>query len=102
MALHLSCGVRNSSGKVFGYGLDGTGSIPGVGGLKTFCVQTLSAVHSALYKMSIGDFPRGKGGREYDLPSYLFLVPWLCLCGSLLPHPLWAVMGSVGDKYCIN
>ena len=30
------CGPGNSSGKALGYGLDGPGSIPGVGGVEIF------------------------------------------------------------------
>ena len=49
-------------------GLDGPGSIPGVGGGGGFSsllrVQGGPGVHSASYKMSTGVFPEGKGGRE--------------------------------------
>ena len=50
-----------------GYGLDGPGSIPGVGGGGDFSsllrVQTGPEVHSASYKMTTGGFHWGKGGR---------------------------------------
>ena len=53
-------GPGSSSGKAFGYGLDGPCSILGVGDLSSlFCVRTGSGVHSAFYKMSTGGFLRG-------------------------------------------
>ena len=52
-----------SSRKALDYGLDGSGSILGVGGveifLHSFRVQTGPGVHSTSYKMSTGEFPRG-------------------------------------------
>ena len=61
--LWIKCGPGSSSGKALGYGLDGSGSIPGVGGggnfSSLFLVQTGPEVHSASYKMSTGGFPRG-------------------------------------------
>ena len=56
-----------SSGKALGYGLDGPGSIPGVGGVEIFLHsfesrQALGSTQSP-YKMSTGEFPRGKGGQ---------------------------------------
>ena len=62
-------------------------------------VQTGPGVHSASYKMSTGCFPGGKGGRAQDQPPYLFLVPWLWICGSLHPHPPWAFMACNGDTF---
>ena len=53
-------GPGSSSGKALGYGLDGPGSIPGVGRFSSLVrVQTGPEVHSASYKMSTGGFPRG-------------------------------------------
>ena len=56
-------GPGGSSGKARGYGLDGTGSIPGVGGGGDFTsllrVQTGPGVHSTSCKMSTGEFFRG-------------------------------------------
>ena len=55
--------LGSSSGKALSYGLDGPGSIPGVGRGGDFSsllrVQTGPEVHSASYKMSTGGFPRG-------------------------------------------
>ena len=57
-------GPGGSSGKALSYGLDGSGSIPGVGEVEIFVrVQTGPGVHSASYKMSTGGFPGGEGGR---------------------------------------
>ena len=59
-------GPGSSSGKAFGYGLDGPSSIPGVGGGGDFTslrVQTGPGVHSTSYKMSAREFLRGKGGQ---------------------------------------
>ena len=57
----------SSTDKALDYGLDGPGSIPGVGGGGDFSslvrVQTGPEVQSASYKMSTGGFPRGKGGQ---------------------------------------
>ena len=51
-----------SSDKVLDYGLDGPGSIPGIGGGGDFSslllVRTGPAIHSVSYKMSTGDFPQ--------------------------------------------
>ena len=62
------CGPGSSSGKALGYGLDGPGSILGVGGGGDFYslvrVQTGPAVHSASYKMSTGGFPLGVKAAE--------------------------------------
>ena len=58
------------------------------------CVQSGPGVHSASYKMSTLCFFRGKGGR-----AYLFLVPWLCICRPLYPHPPWAFMACNGDTF---
>ena len=56
-------GPGGASGKALRYGLDGPGSIPGVGGggdfSSLFRVQTGPGVHSTSYKMSTGEFPRG-------------------------------------------
>ena len=56
-------GLGSSSGKALGYGLDGPGSIPGVGGGADFSsllrVQTGPEIHAASYKMSTGGFPLG-------------------------------------------
>ena len=56
-------GPGSSSGKALSYGLDGSGSIPGVGGGGDFSsllrVQTGPEVYSASYKMSTGGFSRG-------------------------------------------
>ena len=43
--------------------------------LFTSRVQTGHGIHSASYKMNTGD----KVGRAQDQPSYLFLMPWLCI-----------------------
>ena len=60
-------GSGGSSGKALSYGLDGPGSIPGVGGGWDFSsllrVQTGPGVHSASYKMSTVGFPGDKDGR---------------------------------------
>ena len=53
-------------------------------------------VHSASYKMSTGAFPGNKGGRAQDQPPYFFLVPWLCICEPLYPHPSWAFLACKG------
>ena len=63
MTLTDQRGPGSSSGKVLGYGLDGPGSIPGVGDFSSLLrVQTGPGVDSTSYKMSTGDFPRGKTG----------------------------------------
>ena len=58
-----SLGPGSSSGKALVYGLDGPGSIPGVGGGGDFSsllrAQTGPGVHSSSYKMSTRGFPRG-------------------------------------------
>ena len=52
------CGPGSSGSKVLDYGLDGQGSIPGVGNFSSLLhVQTGPGVHSASYKMSKRDFP---------------------------------------------
>ena len=55
-------GPGGASGKALRYGLDGPGSIPGVGGGGDFSsllrVQTGPGVHSTSYKMSTGEFLR--------------------------------------------
>ena len=67
MNIYFSTGPSGSIGKALGYGLHGPGSIPGVGGGGDFSsllrVQTGPGVHLTSYKMSIRDFPGGKGGR---------------------------------------
>ena len=59
----LIYGPGGSSGKALGYGLDGPGLIPGVGGGGDFTsllrVQTGPGVHSISYKMSSGEFLQG-------------------------------------------
>ena len=60
----MESGSGSSSGKALGgYGLDGPGSIPDVGGMEIFSsllrVQTGPEIHPSSYKMSTG----GKGGR---------------------------------------
>ena len=61
-------GPGGSSGKALGYGLDGPGSIPGVGGGGDFSsllrVQTGPGVHSTSYKMSTGGFPGVKAAER--------------------------------------
>ena len=63
MYTEFQCGPGSSSGKALSYGLDGPGSIPGVGGGGDFSsvrrVQTGPEVHSASYRMSTVGFPRG-------------------------------------------
>ena len=61
-------------------------------------VQTGPGVHAASYKMSslLGAFPGSKGGRAKD---YLVLVPCLCICGTLHPHPPWTFMVCNGDIF---
>ena len=63
MEYENTCGPGGSSGKALSCGLDGPGSIPGVGGGGDFSsllrVQTGSGVHSTSYKMSTGEFLRG-------------------------------------------
>ena len=98
--LQIQCGPGSSSGKALGYGLDGLGSFPGVGGVEIFlllCIQTGPDVHSASYKMSTGG--GGKGGRAQDQPSGLSLALWLCICGPLHPHPPWAFMACNVDTF---
>ena len=60
---YYKSGPGSSSGTALGYGLDGPGSIPGVGGGGDFSsllhVKTVPEVHSASYKMNTGGFPRG-------------------------------------------
>ena len=48
-------GPGGSIGKALSYGLDGPGSIPGVGGVEIF-------LHSFVSRLVLG-FPGGKGGR---------------------------------------
>ena len=57
-------------------------------------VQTGPGIHLASYKMSTGGFPQGKNGRAQDQPPYLFLVPWVCICG-----PLHLPLGLYGLQY---
>ena len=65
----INCGPGSSSAKALGYGLDGPGSIPDVGGVGDFSslllAQTGPGVHSVSYKMSSipGAFPGGNGDR---------------------------------------
>ena len=63
MILNLFNGPGGSSDKVLGYGLDGLGSIPGVGEGGDFSsflrVQTVPRVYSTSYKIRT----RRKGGR---------------------------------------
>ena len=47
--LRGSCG---SCGKALGYGLDGPGSIPGVGGVEIFFTPSYPGIQSTYYKMS--------------------------------------------------
>ena len=58
-------GPGGSSGKVLGCGLDGSGSIPGVGGveifLHTFVSRLVLGSTQSPIKMSTGEFPWGKG-----------------------------------------
>ena len=59
---NLTCKISALTGvKALGYGLDGPGSIPGVGSVDIFFslrVQSGPEVHPASYEMSTGDFPR--------------------------------------------
>ena len=62
--------IKVTISNTVGYGLDGMGSILGVGGGGYFSsllsFQTGPGVHSASYKISTGGCPEGKGGRALD------------------------------------
>jgi hypothetical protein len=77
---------RNSSlDTAMGYGLDGRGSIPGIGNVffSTPSAQTCSAPHPASYPMRIGgSFPGGNavGAWSWPLTSIQCLVQEWCTC----------------------
>ena len=77
-------GPGSSRGKVLDYGLDGLGSILGVGGVEIF-------LRSFVSRLVLGSTQPPIKAAERRLP-YLFLVPWLCICGLLHPHPPWAFL----------
>ena len=93
------CGPGGSSGKALSYGLDGPGSIPGVGGGGDFSsllrVQTGPGVHSASYKMSTGGKRRPSVGlATLPLPSAVAVNKWIL--ASTSP---WAFMACNGDTF---
>ena len=67
LIITLHCGPGSSSGKALVYGLDGPGSIPGVGGVRIFLLFFVSRLVLGSTQPSIklvpGAFPEGKGGR---------------------------------------
>ena len=75
------CGPGKSSGKAGSRGVNFS-SLPHV--------QIRSGDHSLSYKKSTGTFIRRKGDQTSHPTSSL--VPWLCICGTLYSHPLWAFM----------
>ena len=55
-----------SSGKALGYGLNGPGSIPGVGGVHSFVSRLVLGSTQPPIKTNTGGFPRGKDGLAKD------------------------------------
>ena len=94
---YMKYSVVNS--KALGYGLGDPDLIPDVGGVEIFLHSFVSSVLLGSAQPPIKWVPGGKGGRAYDWPTYLFLVPWLCICGPLHPHSPWAIVACNGDTF---